>query len=451
MTPQPALLLVDYFSLSTSHCGSPNRVLDAADALGLSDSTFIGFYGRDDSLYDSAGPFSKVYWRSDEHSNRVQGVAVHPEFAAAAQAQLSKANASMAYLRPELGRYNELTLNIGFSAIKVLVLLALTSSFLFGSMYFLQPLLVYIHVRLINKSNTFPKHYRSPLERRFWQPYSSMITRLSSLFCLITWIINWRYRSAPPIYTAMYYLSLYAGMIGFGLMVMRWCHAAQQVSENKHYTWIRYGVVAVLVVGALATIASALEPFIEHGEGYNTFRLVMNSYLLQPVVGLLSLAFCISLFHFLRQVKTLQLQKHVFRTLRKLTLVGIAVFFVIVSFFLTTWYNKLTIGQSTAWYLALMLGQTFLWAITHALVFYFLLVPVPKKNSMHASTLFVSTGHNTRPRSGDRDLSSSHQDHLDLETIGNTARWNAVKLHSGDKVESSEQLAATPTSAMHLV
>jgi hypothetical protein len=313
-------------------------------------------------------------------------------------------------------------------------------SVLYGSAYFWWPLLIILRVRFV-KGAKYPKGYKSPLDRRFWQPYTSMIIRISSLYCLLSWLFNWRYRQLPPLGHAIYYSSLYVTIVSFGLMISRWCAVAQHVKANKVYTVLRYWLYFELAIGFVAIGTSVLSPFIDHGDSYNYFRLVMNEYVLQPTLALYALTFCIATLMFLRQVKKLSLQKHALRALHKITFLGIAGYFAALFYFVNPVLDKSRVGLDKSRYLAFLLSEQFLWILCHTLFFYFLTVPVPKQASIHVSTRSVG------PQSGYVTVLEDVQHMVDWKQVataecGYAQPWTATELVS----TSETSTVGTPSS-----
>jgi hypothetical protein len=193
---------------------------------------YIGFYGKNKRLYDTAGPYAHTWWTTEEHPTKVQGVAVDPAFVVAMQQQMADNNATpvQAYVQLETGVYNDLVGGIGFHALKVLVLIALITSFLYGSSYFWIPLLVYVYAWWMQRSVSMPAGYKSPRDARFWRPFIPLTIRLASMYCLVAWMVNWQYKSLPPSRNAVYYSSLYSAIVGFSLMVYRWHVVCSEVS-----------------------------------------------------------------------------------------------------------------------------------------------------------------------------------------------------------------------------
>jgi hypothetical protein len=124
-------------------------------------------------------------------------------------------------------------------------------------------------------------------------------------------------------------------------------------------------------------------------------------------------------FQFLQEMRTYAMQPQALHSLRKITIVGIAGFFATLGYFITPLLTKLNVGVDAVRYLLLLLMETVLWISVHTLIFYFLSLPVPKEQSMHAVP--------SNPESGSK---SGSQEHMEMEHLTHSVHWNSVELHS---------------------
>src|SRR5690348_6445664 len=83
----------------------------------LGNRTYIGLYGNDARLFDTAGPFA-TFDRAPA-PNTVKGVAVDPAFVEAVQQQRTVNYVVYAHLQQEPGEYNDLMNSSGFHTLRI--------------------------------------------------------------------------------------------------------------------------------------------------------------------------------------------------------------------------------------------------------------------------------------------------------------------------------------------
>jgi hypothetical protein len=198
-----------------------------------------------------------------------------------------------AYLQREPGTYNNLVLSSGFFALWVVVVVLLVLSFVYGMIHFVWPIVLYVYLtRIVDRKEMLPEGWISPGEARYWRPDVSTIIRLSSLYCLLSWIISWRYKRTP-FKMLMYYTAVYAAIVAICLMVFRWCGIVRQVQGSWVYSVMRVWALVQLVIATIAGVATCAAPYLQYNEGFWTFRVIIHNYIQQSTLFVFSLMFSI--------------------------------------------------------------------------------------------------------------------------------------------------------------
>jgi hypothetical protein len=365
----PSLLLVDYYSIFTHQCTSLLHVLQNAQADGLDDKHTIGFYGKYDNLYDVAGPFAitSASWKDEVPS--VQGIAVDPLFV---QEMLSRTDEVWAYLEREPGVYNNLVESVGFAVIKYSVYTLLGHAILYGLSYFMWPLLIFA---VSGPNQTVVADTPLPNELKYWKPELSTGLRLVSVYCLVVWLITWRYKALTDELYLLYNTSLFAALTTLCLIIYRWSRIARQVRHYAIYSLLSWWALVQILVVAIAIGSNVAQRYLFfHNPAYSSIQYVSNVYLLQPSMIALCLVFCVTCVKFLQVAKN----KKIIASLRKISVIGFCSFATILIYFISASMESTNMGDAVTRYVVFLVAKSVSWIIIHSLNFYLLAVNMPR-------------------------------------------------------------------------
>jgi hypothetical protein len=421
---EPCLLLINYTQLYTANCISTVHVLEIADALGYSSKTLIGIYGHDADLYDTAGPLVPGAWSLDERPTTVQAIAIDPAFVTAF---LKQQGNGTALVTSEPGAYNLLASSTACIALWYVVLAHLIAAFVYGLYHSFWHLLVHFY-------RSWTRQPKTPLTK-----FSiSCVIRLASLYCLLSWIISWRYRNTP-IKMFWYYSSLFSAISGFCLMVYRWCDIAQKIRGHALYRIVRVWSLAEIGIACVATFGYAAMPLFGYSTAYVRFAQAVYSYLLLPTLTWLCLTFVVSSVVFLRQVKHIQLPSPVVYSLSKITVIGLCNFIIVAYYLVSTVIDQTGVGNGQARYMTLLVLESFLWVVYHTLIFYLLSIPLPKKQPEPEPPMESPlTYRGTIPERYARPSSEIWREERDA------SKWNDIMLHGFSTKYDRKRAYASP-------
>jgi hypothetical protein len=382
----------------------------------------LGLYGQDATLFDTAGPFGRIM---DMGVSGAKVVVVDPLFVAAyLRMTADSQHVAFAYLDPVAGPFNEFTAGTGFLVLKVIVRILLILAFLYGVWHYFKLPLVYVWQRFVRRGPVSIE-WISPFTARFWQPYHSTAMRLSSLYSLLAWIINWRYRMVIGSETVLYYSSLFCTIVGFCMMVNRWCGFARKVHNYREYQLLGYWALVEIPIatmaGVFAVVLSATKSF-----AIQKTLLFVNAYILNPSLTLMAFAFFLTAVHFLYTMRRLNLQQDALHSLRKMTIVSIVGFFLVATITVFPLLYSTHVIQHTLGHWLTLADLAFFWILYHTLVFYLLSVKLPKATSTR-DTVVVNPPDDNKPDRKSTEL-------IDLSTINAdeqdspSAVWNSVVL-----------------------
>jgi hypothetical protein len=248
--------------------------------------------------------------------------------------------------------------------------------------------------------------------------------RLSSLYALLAWIINWRYKNVIGGLTVIYYTSLFCTIVGFCMMVNRWSGFARKVHDYRMYQLLGYWALVEIPIATLASVFAVVLTVTKSSAIQQTL-LFVNTYILNPSLTLMALAFLLTALHFLHMVRRLGLQQDALHSLRKMTIVSIVGFCLVVAITLFPLLYMRHVVLRNLGYLLSLLDLTTFWILYHTLVFYLLSVRLP--NVSTRATVVENPPDDTKPDRKSTEL-------VDLATIqadeqeSPSAVWNAIVL-----------------------
>jgi heme/copper-type cytochrome/quinol oxidase subunit 4 len=407
----------------------------------------MGFYGQDATLFDSAGPYSRM---GATTSNTTKFVVVDPAFVAAYTQRIASGEAVVyAYVEAVPGPFNEFASSIGFQVLKGAVMILLVLAFLYGVWQYVGPMLMYAWQRFIRRG-VVRVEWISPFSARFWRPYQSTAMRLISLFSLVAWLLAWRYKTLSGGAGSFYYLSLLCTIIGFCMMVNRWCGFARKVRDYRVYRLLGYWAYVEIPLAIIAGVFSIVRSFTKNTTIQQALFLTSN-YILNPSLCLMAFAFFLTALHFLRKMKRLALQQDALHSLRKMTFVSIVGFILVVAITVAPIVYATHAIQSNAGYLFILLYLTIFWLLYHTLVFYLLSIRLTQSESVHnpAAVSLEDDAHSAQTKSTER---------IGLSSIGATEHespstvWNAVVLQGlvpTDKKQFHLPGTSNPSDSVH--
>jgi hypothetical protein len=248
----------------------------------------------------------------------------------------------------------------------------------------------------------------------------STIIRLSSLYCLLAWIISWPYKRTL-FKNVMYYTAIYAATVGFCFMVYRWCGIMQQVKGHWFYRVMRYWTLVEVIVATIAVYASCTYYYYTDSPSYTMFRLVSNSYIEQGSLITFSLSFCVLSFVSLRRMREIKMSARASNALRKITIIGIVGLVNLLIYFVLTIVDMTQVGDIAARYIVGLAIQSAAWISYHTLIVYMLSIPVPTMNVGHDESY---------PLEGDGDPLQSEEEINELlhTPVDPKVRWESIVL-----------------------
>jgi hypothetical protein len=101
------------------------------------------------------------------------------------------------------------------------------------------------------------------------------------------------YKILSPSKTAVMYSSLFVAILSLCLVIHRWCGIVDRVKHRTVYTVLQYTAWVVMIVAFVAVGSSLIAPFIVHGKAYENFRVIVNDFVLQPLLLIFTLTFCV--------------------------------------------------------------------------------------------------------------------------------------------------------------
>jgi hypothetical protein len=447
---EPSLILVRFEQAHYAHCISIVNLLESIDlAGGLHPQSIVGVYGEDENLYDVSGPLEYMQGSFKDRWTRTPGIAVQPAFIDRVRDAMGDKNATLyAYLQPEPGVYNLLVTSQGFVAFKVVAYVAMGVAFLYGSSYVFWSLLVVAKLWLWGDRVVKPNKWVSPLDVAYWRPHVSGIIRISSLACLLLWDVGWRYKLTTKT-AVLYHLSLLSAILGFALMVYRWCTIVEQIRSHRIYRLLRIWCVVEIIIGGIASVCSTLEPISSHSPMFYQFNDRWNNFVLEPSLLLFAFTFCVSSFLFLKAMKRMAMRHEVHASLRKITYFGLSGLALITLYLSSTIINIVELGDDYTRYVAFLVLETALWVVYHTSIFYLLALPIPKTSSVQEPVTSASWQQESSTANDTTDqyeLAHTQLTHRLSEAIEGRSKWNEIVLQSAPKSTARERGPIAPTS-----